>query len=414
MRRILHITGFVIVIGTIYAQTNVPSRLTLEQALQHATRRNGEFLALQRDWHSARKRVQMARAPQPIVLLWTPVLSTGGAGEELIASQMLELNGARPARTRTAEAEQRVAHAQILETANTLLTEVATAFYHALYAERLRQFAEMEVQRAQQTLNLIRQQVEIGVRPGIDQIQAEIELERVRQKLHQRTSEARNASAVLNRWLGLPADTSLDLIEERVPTPPPSQADWRNNPEWRLQQARLAYPSRVAQQVRVEGLPDMGVQMRIERWAGARTRPGFGLIFSFPFLDYGARRSHLQAIKASIEAETDRTRETERRLAIALENAHRQVNTAYQRWLGYQQDILPRVESLLRSAQIGLESGQLSILQVLEAQRTARITKEEALITERDYWLACVAYARASAQYLDFWNPISQEESSHE
>lgn len=414
MNRTLHITSFAIVIGTIYAQTNVPSRLTLEQALQQATRRNGEFRALQRDWHSARKRVQMARAPQPLILLWTPVLSTGGAEEELIASQMLELNGARTARIRTAEAERQITQAQILTEANTLLTEVAEAFYRALYAEHLRQLAETEIQRTQHVLDLIRQQVEAGVRPGIDQIQAEIELERVRQELHQRTTEARNESAVLNRWLGLLADTPLNLIEERVPTSPPSQADWRNNPEWRLQQARLAYPSRVAHQVRVEGLPDMGVQMRIERWAGERTRPGFGLIFSFPFLDYGARRSHLQAVKASIEAETHRTQETERRLAIALENAHRQVATAYQRWLGYQQDVLPRVESLLRSAQVGLESGQLSILQVLEAQRTARLTKEEALIAERDYWLAYVAYARASAQYLEFWNPIDQEGSAHE
>lgn len=408
MRRKL-VISWVLISSGLYGQT-APPRFTVEQALQRAIEANGALRALRQDWLAAALQVKAARAPQALFLHWTPALTPGGTGEELIIAQMLELNGARAARERTARAEQQLAHAQILKEANQLLSETARAFYHALYAERLRQLAEAEVQRAEQTLALIRQQVEIGVRPGLDQIQAEIELERVRQTLKERTTEAENARATLQLWLRFPSETPLNLQETRSPSPPETPRVGEHHPELRLQQARWRYTQALRRQTRIEGLPDVGVQMRLEKHAS----PGFGLLFSVPFVDYGARRKRLQALDAAANAEALRLRNIEQTLRTNLENAHRRVQNAYQRWEAYQREILPRVQKLLQSAQVGLESGHLSLLQVLEAQRTARQTQEESLLVERDYWIAVMEYAQARAEFATLWLTRHEEGTRNE
>ncbi|MCX7686628.1 MAG: TolC family protein [Fimbriimonadales bacterium] len=408
MRRKL-VISWVLISSGLYGQT-APPCFTVEQALQRAIEANGALRALRQDWLAAALQVKAARAPQALFLHWTPALTPGGTGEELIIAQMLELNGARAARERTARAEQQLAHAQILKEANQLLSETARAFYHALYAERLRQLAEAEVQRAEQTLALIRQQVEIGVRPGLDQIQAEIELERVRQTLSARTVEAHTAQATLNRWLGLEPSARVNLEEPRTPSPPKPPGAWSSHPDWLHQQARWRSMQALRRQTQIEGLPDVGVQMRLEKHA----QPGFGLIFSLPFVDYGARRKRLQALETATAAEALRLQTTQHALQTELANAHLQAQNAYQRWEAYQRDILPRAQKLLQSAQVGLESGHLSILQVLEAQRTARQIQEEALLAERAYWIAITDYAEKQADFAALWRRQHEEGTRNE
>ncbi len=409
MRRKL-LLGSLLIISGLFAQNVSPQSMTLERALQRAIETNESLQALHHDWLAATRQADAARALRALFLHWTPALTAGGTGEELIIAQMLELNGARTARGQTASAEQAMAHAQILKEANQLLMEVGRAFYLALYAERLRQLAEAEMRRAEQTLALVRQQVELGVRPGVDQVQAEIELERVRQTLKERTTEAENARATLQLWLRFPSETPLNLQETRSPSPPETPRVGEHHPELRLQQARWRYTQALRRQTRIEGLPDVGVQMRLEKHAS----PGFGLLFSVPFVDYGARRKRLQALDAAANAEALRLRNIEQTLRTNLENAHRRVQNAYQRWEAYQREILPRVQKLLQSAQVGLESGHLSLLQVLEAQRTARQTQEESLLVERDYWIAVMEYAQARAEFATLWLTRHEEGTRNE
>ncbi|GBC91332.1 hypothetical protein HRbin14_02100 [bacterium HR14] len=63
---------------------------------------------------------------------------------------------------------------------------------------------------------------------------------------------------------------------------------------------------------------------------------------------------------------------------------------------------------------MGLESGHLSILQVLEAQRTARQIQEEALLAERAYWIAITDYAEKQADFAALWRRQHEEGTRNE
>lgn len=347
----------------------------VERALALAWAHNTRVQALRLEIQSARRLRQSASALSAPAILLAPALTTGGVGEELLVQQPLELTGIRQARTRVGQAQYELAVAQSLLELNDLLAEVATAYYEYAYRQRIAQNAQEALQLAQRTRDTIQQQVEAGARAGVDLIQAEIELERVRQHAQLRQTEAETALAQLQALVGSASDTP--------DAPPPLAFHTPSEPiPTRLQAARLRLEQTLLQQIRAESLPDLGVQLRIERFQAERTRPAFGLTLSLPFIDYGARDNRLRAQHALAEAQSLRLQQTRLEVETALHNAEQRLRQAQKRYEAYQQTLLPRALQLAQAAQVGLEAGQLSILQLLESQRTARAVQEEALEAE--------------------------------
>ncbi len=366
------------------------------RAMALALARNPELQAVRHERRASRLQVVSAGAPAPLNLLITPALTSGGTGEELIAYQKLELNGLRTARKRLAERERDLSDARTLEILNRVLSEVGSAYVEAAVAcERLR-LIETELQQMERTVALVRQQVQAGVRPGVELIQVEIEMERVRQRYTLAQAEARNTSATLSRLVGLPTDTEYTFTPEALAIPQLSVPELGRHPLAQDAQAQVALQGMRLRYLRTEALPDLGIQLRVERWSGTRTRVGWGLLVSLPFLDYGARRSLIRAEQDRLSAKQAQQSAILATLQTQLENTRRLVMTAQQTRDTYRQTILPRAEQLAQSAQVGLESGQLTILQVLEAQRTTRAIREELLQAEREYALAQVRYLTES------------------
>jgi cobalt-zinc-cadmium efflux system outer membrane protein len=372
----------------------------VEGALALALQRNPRVQALQQEIQSAQRLSQSASALSAPSILLAPAITTGGVGEELLLQQPLEITGIRQARMRVGQAEYELALAQAALELNDLLAEVAVVYYEYTYRQRIAQTAHEALQLAERTRDAIRQQVEAGVRAGVDLIQAEIELERVRQHALMRQTEAAAAQERLR--------VSVGGFDEPQPTAT-STVDWKRGLltedetvplSLRPQTARLRLEQALAQQIRAEGLPDLGVQLRIERFQGERTRPGFGLTLSLPLLDYGARQNRLRAQNNLIEAQRLRLQQTRLALEAELRNAEQRLNQAQTRAESYQKTILPRAQQLAQAAQVGLETGQLSILQLLEAQRTARIVQEEALEAELELKLSEVALKRLRGEFI--------------
>ncbi|MFN4034229.1 MAG: TolC family protein [Fimbriimonadales bacterium] len=346
-----------------------------DTALALAWTRNPRVQALRLEIQSAQRLRQSASALSAPAILLAPALTTGGVGEELLVQQPLELTGVRQARTRVGQAQYELAVAQSLLELNNLLAEVAAAYYEYAYRQRIAQNAQEALQLAQRTRDTIQQQVAAGARAGVDLVQAEIELERVRQHALLRQAEAETALAQLQALVGGAPDTP------DAPSPLAFHAPSESTP-MRLQAARLRLEQTLLQQIRAESLPDLGVQLRVERFQAERTRPAFGLTLSLPLIDYGARENRLRAQRALTEAQRLRLQQTRLEVETALRNAEQRLRQAQTRYDAYQQTLLPRALQLAQAAQVGLEAGQLSILQLLESQRTARTVQEEALEAE--------------------------------
>lgn len=399
------IFGWIGCCGLWLASWATEDAIGLEDALRLAMQQNPALQALRHELRAAQRQVGSASRPAPMLAIVAPALTHGGSSEELLLQQPLELNGARAARTRMAQAEQAITQAQALITLNQLLAEVAAAYYEAFYRERIAQSARESLQNAERIYALVRQQVEAGARAGIDLVQAEIELERVRQHARLREAEAQNARTRLNALIGLSPEASKPTLQV-PPTVQEEPLPDASPPEIAYEQALARLDEAMLRQIRAEGIPDLGVQMRLERWRGERTRPAFGLSIQLPFLDHGSRRQQLRAQQERLNAQRLRLQQTQNLITAEQHRALRMLATDRARSDAYRTRILPHAEQLAQSARVGLETGQLSMLQVLEAERTVRTVREEAFQAEMELG---VAWAEMQRVYGVFTQRFGKE-----
>jgi cobalt-zinc-cadmium efflux system outer membrane protein len=395
MKRILWLITGVGVISLTGAQPDVES-----QVLATVLARHPQVRALRMELESARRLERGANLPHAPIVLLSPELTTGGVGEQFLLQQPLELNGARQARARIARAEYALVRAQAELELNDLLADALAAYHEYAYRAQIAAVAQEALQLAEQTREKIRLQVEVGARAGIDLIQADIERERVRQHAALRQAEAAAALERLRAALGGVSPDEVATADTRA-TPTPSLSP--DTPlAVRIEQARLQAAQAQAQQIRVEGIPDLGVQVRIERFRDARTRPAFGLSVSLPFLDYGARQQQLRAQQQRAEAQQQRLLAVRIRYEGERAAAQQRYEQARARAEAYQQRILPQAEQLVQATQTGLEVGQISILQLLEAQRTARQVREETLMAAMELKLAEIELRRLRGEFAPY------------
>jgi cobalt-zinc-cadmium efflux system outer membrane protein len=395
MKRILWLITGVGVISLTGAQPDVES-----QVLATVLARHPQVRALRLELESARRLERGANLPHAPIVLLSPELTTGGVGEQFLLQQPLELNGARQARARIARAEYALVRAQAELELNDLLADALAAYHEYAYRAQIAAVAQEALQLAEQTREKIRLQVEVGARAGIDLIQADIERERVRQHAALRQAEAAAALERLRAALGGVSPDEVATADTRA-TPTPSLSP--DTPlAVRIEQARLQAAQAQAQQIRVEGIPDLGVQVRIERFRDARTRPAFGLSVSLPFLDYGARQQQLRAQQQRAEAQQQRLLAARVRYEGERAAAQQRYEQARARAEAYQQRLMPQAEQLVQATQTGLEVGQLSILQLLEAQRTACQLREETLMAAMELKLAEIELRRLRGEFAPY------------
>jgi cobalt-zinc-cadmium efflux system outer membrane protein len=395
MKRILWLITGVGVISLTGAQPDVES-----QVLATVLARHPQVRALRLELESARRLERGANLPHAPIVLLSPELTTGGVGEQFLLQQPLELNGARQARARIARAEYALMRAQAELELNDLLADALAAYHEYAYRAQIATVAQEALQLAEQTREKIRLQVEVGALAGIDLIQADIERERVRQHAALRQAEAAAALERLRAALGGVSPDEVATADTRA-TPTPSLSP--DTPlAVRIEQARLQAAQAQAQQIRVEGIPDLGVQVRIERFRDARTRPAFGLSVSLPFLDYGARQQQLRAQQQRAEAQQQRLLAARVRYEGERAAAQQRYEQARARAEAYQQRIMPQAEQLVQATQTGLEVGQLSILQLLEAQRTACQLREETLMAAMELKLAEIELRRLRGEFAPY------------
>jgi outer membrane protein TolC len=84
-----------------------------------------------------------------------------------------------------------------------------------------------------------------------------------------------------------------------------------------------------------------------------------------------------------------------RTLSIEVQQAAAALTAAREAALGYQTTILPRTQELLRATRAGFDTGLTSFLEVLEAQRVARLTQTEYLTALFEATRARIALDRA-------------------
>ncbi len=395
------------------------ARLSVEEAVALAVRQNPRLAAAAGDVVAAQAGVRSARALTNPTLTFTPALFGTGSDEEFLFQQPLELNGTRSARTGVAQAQLRQTQAEAIVALRNLVLDTRSAYFELARTQELRTVAQDVLRTAEEVHRGVRRQAEEGLRPEIDPVQTEIEVNRARQQLTLAESQVLTAQATLNTHLGRPAGQPIEALPLVVTSAPGSPAPGAATPgvtalpadelnqdalvaraltaraEVVVEAARQEQFRQEARLARAQGRPDVAPQLRSENVLREPRAPGIGIGLSLPFLDYGARRNRVRQAEAAARAQQARITATQNVVRQEVTQAFTRLQAAEAVIRSYEAGVLDQSRRLrdasLRALQLGAPGA--SILTVLEAQRTYRN-----VLTEYTNALAQQAQARAELE----------------
>jgi cobalt-zinc-cadmium efflux system outer membrane protein len=297
-----------------------------------------------------------------------------GAETTIRLSQLVELGGKRAARSRLAEAEQKLAGWDHEAERLAVLTETTIGFIDLLVAQEQRRLAEESVRLSEETFAVVAERVGAGkvsqlegTRASVQRAGSRIALARAEGALQ--TARRRLAAA----WGSTaPRFTRAAGTLERVSVPPPLEAIealLERNPEVARRAAEMESRLAALALERAARLPDLTVSAGARRFAETDDHAfTVGLGLALPLFDrnQGAvlEARHRQARQESGE------RAAEVRVATALAESHSALAVARAEAVGLREEVVPAAGRAFAAAREGYRQGKFGYLEVLDAQRT--------------------------------------------
>ena len=378
--------------------------LTLEQAMREALVRNQDLRAARSAVDAARGRLEQAGLwPNPRLVLSN---DTGGpfhnAGEYTRAigiSQDFPIAGRISRAKDVARVDVARALAEVNEVERRLLGEVAASFYNVVTFDQQVSLRDRLIRIDESLVSTSRARQRAGEVSELDVNAASLELERLRQERTVLTGERTAALATLVALLGLPpsATPTLDSTPPpAAPLPPLTQLTERalgERPDLRL--LALTADRAQAEQALAQSSAwedwnvALGVQRNQRVIAGAPYQPPdktLTLSLSVPLPLFNRN----QGAVAAAAADEERAREQLAALRLRIENKvageYAQVTRLLAALNAYTRRTLPLSRSNAELARHAYRQGQVSIVEVIQAER-----QENELNT---------AYTDALGQYL--------------
>ena len=348
------------------------------------------------------RREQLARLayPNPAV-----TYSREGAGftEFFQAEQSLPLFGARAALSRAGVAATAAAEAERDLRLWLLRSEAATAVAR-LVAEQTRfELAQAQTRDVERLIEIIRTREREGEGSRFDRVRAEQELRDIRQLVTSAAVSVVEARATLAGLL--PREVTLTKIAGALnPQPVPATADAliakarSTRAELRaLRQLgeRASFEADAARRARLPSPNVFGGVKRADDVSGRETGGVFGVSVSVPLFDGGGRESaRWAAERARVDAERV---SIEHRIRSEIVGAS-EVLSMRQAALAQEQD--SAADELVQIAEVAYREGEVGILELLDAVRTASRARIRSIELRLDARLAQIALERAVGDTL--------------
>jgi outer membrane protein len=345
-------------------------------------------------------------------------------GEIALSYRVLD-SGTRELNNRQARQNLSAQEYSAANTRQSVITTVAENYFSALRTAALVKVSEAQVARAQNTLEVVRAQVDSKVAARKDTYQAEADLLNAQVALQQARNNAALAQANLKNAIGVVGGETLTLADVTAPTEAtPTTATLENGTSLPAvstddaasinQLAELAYHARpdIAQsQKSVEASHtsirlaqvNAGISAALDVSAGYQYEPSGGsnrqvnLSLSYPLFDGGLVRSQVRETQAQKRAVDAQLTGLKQQVAVEVEQAYRT--------LAQSRVSLPAARSAQEAAEINyqaaLESrreGVGSIVEVITAQTSLVQAQQNYVQAVYDFYTADAQLARAVGQ----------------
>ena len=380
------------------ASTQPVENLTLEQALEMAERRQPQLAEARALAEAAAGRAQQAGAfPNPEAIVGAQQIPFNGDSSnqrEYVAgiAQPIPLGG-RLGKAREAELLDREVRVRGLEvTRRDLRKRVHSAFATALYQEKAFQTQSQIAQGVEKVAATTKARVDAGDAVPEELARVEIEFARARVEV-QRSQSLREqamlglAAAIGDSRLSVKSLAgSLDTTFE-IPTLEALAASLSAQPELALADASLRASNARIDLARAERIPDVKVEALYHRLEATKENT-FDIGLSIPLPLFNRNRGKLREARAEAAAAEARSRMTENELNLRLRESYAKLTSALATSRALQAEILPRAETVLKSAESRYAAGDTSLADVLPVRRDWAAVQLSHLESLRDVMLA--------------------------
>ncbi|MCK9607967.1 MAG: TolC family protein [Methylomonas sp.] len=370
--------------------------LVLSQALALALTQNPELSAY--SWESRAQEASTLQAG----LLPNPTFNANasnfgnrvlqgfdGDSVTLELSQLIELGGKRTARIEAAALTKQLADWDYEAKRADVLTQVTQAFIDVLAAQQQLALTQQTHELANQTAVTTAARVQAGKVSPVEETKAKVarasvqielmraqkELEAARKRLAAGWgSTAPRFEAVSGNLENIQVPASLDSLAQRL-SKNPDLARWAT--EITQRQALIAMEKSKA-------IPDVTATVGASKYLMPND---YALVvgFSVPLPVFDRNQGRIQEAEHRLSKAEQDMRNTEVRIATALNTAYQALDIAHSEIMTLRQEILPGAQSAYDAAREGYRLGKFGFLDVLDAQRTLFGAKNQYLVALANY-----------------------------
>ena len=379
--------------------------LTLDQAMEMAERLQPQLAEARALVEAAAGRAQQAGAfPNPEAIVGAqqiPFSRDSSNQREYVAgvAQPIPLGG-RLGKAREAEQLDREVRLRGLEVARRdLRKRVHSAFATALYQEKAFQTQSQIAQSVKQVVATTQARVDAG--DAIPEDVARLEMEFARAKVEIQRSQSLREQAILGlaAAIGDPRLSvkslagSLEATFE-IPTLEALVANLSAQPEFALTDASVRASNARIDLAKAERIPDVKVEALYHRLEVTKENT-FDIGLSIPLPLFNRNEGRLREARAEAAAAEARSLMTENELNLRLRASYAQLTSALATSRALQTEILPRAETVLKSAESRYAAGDTSLADVLPIRRdwaAVQLSYLESLRDVMQAWAALSPY----------------------
>ncbi len=380
------------------AFSNEESRISLEIAIQTASRENPGLNAI-------REKIKVARARiDGIALLGNPELETelvGGAdpGQSLELTKAFQLGGQRGHRKQIAKTQLEKVDAELAEASRSLMKSVKITFYELLLTQEKLKLTQEIVQHNEQMFDIAQVQFETGDISVTQANLASIQLQSALRKAATLESELQLVQLALNGLMGTPLESAriaVGDLHEKIS--PDTAQNWTldtlkthalaHRTDLKSLQLNARLTESELQLAKAANIPDIGVGALAKRSGGENA---FGVKFSIPLPLFNRNRSEIDAAKAQQQVNAVEINSQEQQIAREVMAAFISLRTAQKTLKFYEGDSLKLLNENLTLTRTAYELGEAELLEVI-------LMQNEFINTQFAYLDALGMYHKALAE----------------
>ena len=236
-----------------------------------------------------------------------------------------------------------------------------------------------------------------------DVARAEMELARARVELKRTESLRGQALVALTTAIGDPALSvkalvgSLDATFE-IPTLESLAAGLSTNPALAAANADIRAQDARVDLAKAQRIPDVKVEVLYRRLEASKENT-FDVGLSIPLPLFDRNQGRIREARAELQAAEARSRSTKNELSLRLQDSYAQLTTALATSRALQIEILPRADTVLKSAEARYAAGDTSLNDVLPVRRdwaAVQLTYLESLRDVMQAWSTVRSLAGAN------------------